>query len=143
MTVPAPPSPIALPATMKAVTHPQYGAPGLLQVSQVPLPRVGDEDVLIRVVAAAINKGDWHMVTGKPYLIRLAGYGLRKPKHLIIGQEVAGIVEAVGSRVARFQVGDEVFGETKSGAFGEFVCVGEGEIAPKLAPISFEEAAYA
>jgi len=127
--------------TMKAITHLRYGGVEALAVENMAKPVVGDDEILVRVRTAAVNKGDWHVLTGKPYLIRLAGYGFCQPKNSGFGQELAGSVEAVGQNVQAFQPGDEVFGEIKSGAFAEYVCVGAGEVALKPTELAFEDAA--
>src|SRR6185295_15761566 len=95
----------------------------------------------LRVIAASVHKGDWHMATGTPYALRLAGFGLFKPNHRIPGMAVAGRVEQVGANVRAFKAGDEVFGEIKSGGFAEYVCAREALLVHKPAALSFEEAA--
>ncbi|MFT5316567.1 MAG: NADPH:quinone reductase-like Zn-dependent oxidoreductase [Candidatus Krumholzibacteriia bacterium] len=126
---------------MKAITHLNYGGPDLLAVAKVAEPQVGNGEVLVRVQTAAVNKGDWHILTGKPYLIRLAGYGLCKPKRQVFGQEFAGIVEDVGHGVTKFAPGDRVFGEVVGGAFAQRICVKEESIASIPDGVSVEEAA--
>ena len=127
--------------SMKAILQPAYGLPEVLVLAEVDRPAVHDDGVLVRVVAAGVNKGDWVLLTGTPYLIRMAGYGLLKPSKPTPGMAIAGRVEAVGVKVGAFQIGDEVFGEINRGGFAEYVCVGEQELAKKPPGLSFEEAA--
>lgn len=127
---------------MKAIVQDVYGNSGVLQLLDIPQPVPGTGEVLIRVRAAGVDQGVWHLMTGQPYLIRLFGFGLRKPKVRVRGREVAGVVEAVGAGVTRFQPGDEVFG-TGEGSFAEFVCAKESRLARKPSSLTFEEAAGA
>ncbi len=127
---------------MKAIVQDVYGNSDVLQLREIPRPAPGDGEVLIRVHAAGVDQGVWHLMTGRPYLVRLFGFGLTKPKVPVRGREVAGVVEAVGAGVTRFQPGDEVFG-TCEGSFAEFVCAKEGRMATKPANLTFEEAAAA
>ena len=127
---------------MKAVVQDVYGSADVLHLSDIPTPVPADGEVLIRVRAAGVDQGVWHLMTGMPYLVRLFGYGLKKPKVPVRGREVAGVVEAVGAGVTRFQPGDEVFG-TCEGSFAEFVCAKEDLMARKPANLTFEEAAAA
>ncbi|MCO4256116.1 NAD(P)-dependent alcohol dehydrogenase [Pseudarthrobacter cellobiosi] len=127
---------------MKAIVQDVYGNSDVLQLRDTPQPVPGDGEVLIRVRAAGVDQGVWHLMTGRPYLLRLFGFGLKKPKFPVRGREVAGVVEAVGAGVTRFQLGDEVFG-TCEGSFAEFVCAREGRVATKPANLTFEEAAVA
>lgn len=142
MQSPSPsPAASALPPRMKALLQFSYGEPELLVAGETALPEIGDEGVLVQVVTASLNKGDWHLVTGKPYLIRIAGYGLFKPTRPIPGMAIAGKVAAVGSLVKGLRVGDEVFGEINRGAFAEYVSVTEKELAKMPPGLSFEAAA--
>ncbi|MGI9596448.1 MAG: alcohol dehydrogenase catalytic domain-containing protein, partial [Acidimicrobiales bacterium] len=125
---------------MKAITQHRYGGPELLSVSEVDRPRCGPEDVLIRVWAAGLSPGDRAMVTGIPYVNRLAASGVMRPKQAIPGFDVAGVVEAVGRSVTRFEVGDEVFGNGP-GSFAEYAVAAEDQLAHKPASWSFAEAA--
>jgi NADPH:quinone reductase-like Zn-dependent oxidoreductase len=127
-------------ALMSAVTQHEYGAPEVLRVAEVDRPEAGDDQVLVRVHAAGLDRGVWHLVTGLPFLVRLAGYGLRRPKAVVPGSDVAGRVEAVGSYVTRFAIGDAVFG-TCRGAFAEYASADAGQLAPKPANLTFEQAA--
>ena len=101
---------------------------------------IGDDEVLVRVHAAGVDQGVWHVMAGLPYPIRLAGYGIRAPKNPVPGADLAGVVEAVGKDVTRFQPGDEVFGIGK-GSFAEYARAREDKLAPKPANLSFEQAA--
>ncbi|KAF0848806.1 NAD(P)-dependent alcohol dehydrogenase [Nocardia caishijiensis] len=107
-------------ARMTAWVAPRYGGGEVLRTEVVPRPVPGERDVIVRVRAASLCSGDLHLLNGTPYLLRL-GFGLRRPKHRMIGQNLAGEVVAVGIKVSEFQLGDRVFGEVPSGAFAEFV----------------------
>ncbi|MEE9297843.1 MAG: NAD(P)-dependent alcohol dehydrogenase [Acidimicrobiia bacterium] len=125
---------------MKAIVQYRYGAPDhVLELQDVDKPAVKDDEVLVRVHAASVNPADWHLMTGRPYLIRLQA-GLLKPKRNIPGTDVAGLVEAVGRNVMQFQPGDEVFGGC-SGAYAEYVCASEDRVVLKPANLTFEQAA--
>jgi NADPH:quinone reductase-like Zn-dependent oxidoreductase len=124
---------------MRAITYRDYGAPDDLELSEIEVPTVGDDDVLIRVRAASVNPYDWHFMRGKPYFMR-AQTGLRRPKEPRLGADVAGTVEAVGRNVTEFGPGDEAFGGA-TGAFAEFVVGRPRSLALKPASVSFEEAA--
>src|SRR5438094_394579 len=99
---------------MKAIIQDAYGSPDVLQLREIDKPVIGDDDVLVRVHAAGVDQGVWHMMAGLPYLIRVAGFGLRVPKNPIRGYDVAGRVEAVGENVTRFQPGDEDFADGRN-----------------------------
>jgi NADPH:quinone reductase-like Zn-dependent oxidoreductase len=124
---------------MKAITQDRYGSAGVLKLADIDRPTVGDDDVLVAVHAAGLDRGAVHLMTGLPYLLRL-GFGLRAPKYPVRGREFAGRVEAVGKNVTRFQPGEEVFG-IGEGSFAEYVCARESKLAPKPANIGFEQAA--
>jgi len=124
---------------MKAIVQTRYGSPDVLQLKDVDEPAVGDDQVLIRVQAAAVNIGDWHLLRGVPYVIRLVA-GLRRPRREIPGLDIAGQVESVGQNVRQFRPGDEVFGWCK-GAFAEYACAGENDLLPKPANLTPEESA--
>ena len=94
---------------MKAIVQDKYGSADVLELRDIEKPQPGDDELLIRVHAAGVDPGVWHLMTGLPYLVRVMGYGLRKPKILIRGTDVAGTVEAVGKNVRRFEPGDPVF----------------------------------
>ena len=124
---------------MKAIVQVNYGSPDLLQLRDVDNPVVKDDEVLVRVRAAAVNIGDWHLLQGVPYVMRL-GIGLRKPRREIPGLDIAGQVEAIGRNVKQFRPGDEVFGWCK-GAFAEYARTAETNLLPKPANLTFEQAA--
>jgi NADPH:quinone reductase-like Zn-dependent oxidoreductase len=125
---------------LKAVTYYRYGSPDVLQCEEIEKPAAGDNEVLIKVRAASVNPLDWRLMRGKPLLTRLMIGGLRKPKSTRAGRDVAGRVEAVGRNVTRFKAGDDVFGACR-GAFAEYVCAAEDQLALKPTRLSFEEAA--
>ncbi len=124
---------------MKAIVYHRYGSPDVLPLQEVDKPVPGDDAVLVRVYAAAVNPYDWHFMRGEPYFMRLM-FGLRTPKRSGLGVDYAGQVEAVGKDVTEFQPGDEVFGMC-DGAFAEYLCVPESEAAPKPANLTFVQAA--
>jgi NADPH:quinone reductase-like Zn-dependent oxidoreductase len=126
---------------MKAIVHYEYGSPDVLKFEEVQKPTAGDDEVLIRVQAVSANPADWHMLRGAPFLIRLMGEGLLKPKNKILGIDVAGQVEAVGRSVKEFQPGDAVFGTSQYGGFAEYVCAREDRLVLKPPGTSFEQAA--
>ena len=126
--------------TMKAIVQDMYGSPDVLELRDIDKPVIGDDDVLVRVHAAGVDQGVWHMMAGLPYLIRIAGFGLRAPKNPVRGYDVAGRVEAMGENVSRFQPGDDVFG-TCRGSFAEYACAQVDRLAPKPANLTFEQAA--
>ncbi|WP_329139856.1 NAD(P)-dependent alcohol dehydrogenase [Streptomyces sp. NBC_01476] len=124
---------------MKAVVQDRYGSPDVLEIRDVAKPVAAENQVLVRIHAAAVNAADWHVVRGDPYLARLS-LGLRGPKREIPGRDFAGRVEAVGRGVRRFRPGDEVFGEA-DGAFAEYLCVPDDAVEPKPANLDFAQAA--
>ena len=126
--------------TMKAIVQDEYGSVDVLELREIDVPRLGDDEVLVRVHAAGVDRGVWHLMTGLPYPIRLAGYGFRAPKNPVLGSDVAGVVEAVGKAVSGFQLGDEVFGVAK-GSYAEYAVIPADKLAPKPTTLSFEEAA--
>ena len=125
---------------MKAIVQDKYGSTDGLEFRDIGKPEIADDEVLIRVHAAGVDRGVWHLMTGLPYAIRLAGYGLRAPKTPVPGMDMAGVVEAVGKDVTRFHPGDEVFGIGK-GAFAEYARAPENKLALKPANLTFEQAA--
>src|SRR6476646_6805966 len=125
---------------MKAMTRDRYGSADVLALDDIAVPVAGDDEVLIRVRAAGVGPDVWHLLTGLPYLVRLIGFGLCRPKTRVVGWDVAGTVDVVGKGVTRFQPGDEVFG-TCRGAFAEYACARADRLAPKPANLSFEQAA--
>lgn len=124
---------------MKAVTQETYGSADVLKLGEIEKPSIGDDQVLIRVEAASVNPLDWHIMRGRPFLVRLVS-GLRKPKQPVRGVDVAGQVETIGAGVTRFQPGDDVFGWC-DGAFAEYARANEGSLVSKPAGLSHEEAA--
>jgi NADPH:quinone reductase-like Zn-dependent oxidoreductase len=125
---------------MKAIVRDTYGSPEVLELRDIDIPEYADEEVLVHVHAAGVGRDVWHIMTGLPYPIRLAGYGFRAPKNPVIGSDMAGVVEALGKNVTRFQPGDEVFGIGK-GSYAEYVCAREDKLAPKPTNLTFEQAA--
>ncbi|TMD48143.1 MAG: NAD(P)-dependent alcohol dehydrogenase [Chloroflexi bacterium] len=126
---------------MKAIAYEEYGSPDVLELKDVRKPNVEDDRVLVRVRAASANPYDWHFMRGVPYIARLMATGLRKPKHSVLGTDVAGEVEAIGNQVTRFRPGDEVFGFVGAGGFAEYVAAPEKLLALKPANLSFQQAA--
>lgn len=128
--------------TMKAIVQNDYGtAPeDVLRLADVPRPTVSDDEILVRVRAASVDLGTWHLMTGLPYLIRVIGFGLRRPKAPNPGRSLAGTVESVGRNVNGFEPGDEVSGSC-DGSFAQYAVVPAGQLARKPANVSFEEAA--
>jgi NADPH:quinone reductase-like Zn-dependent oxidoreductase len=126
---------------MRAVVYTNYGPPDVLEVKDIKKPEPNDDQVLVKVHAAAVNPYDWHFIRGTPYMMRMMMGGLRKPKDPRIGVDYAGTVEAVGKNVTRFKPGDEVFGN-RTGAFADYLCArADRAIALKPANITFEQAA--
>ena len=125
---------------MQAIIQDQYGAPDVLAVQEVDRPEIGDDGVLVRVHAAGVHIGDWHLMTGLPYLMRVIGFGFRAPKARVRGMDVAGTVEAVGTHVTRLRAGDDVFG-TCDGAFAEYASARADTLAPKPTNLTFAQAA--
>jgi NADPH:quinone reductase-like Zn-dependent oxidoreductase len=125
---------------MKAIVQDRYGSPDVLRLDDVDRPVPAAGEVLVRVRAATVNARDWHMMRGDPYVARLAMMGARRPKLRIRGTDFAGRVEAVGSAVRWFGVGDEVYGEVH-GAFAEYVCAPVDVVSSKPANLTFEQAA--
>jgi NADPH:quinone reductase-like Zn-dependent oxidoreductase len=126
-------------STMRAITQTRYGGADRLQAADVPIPRPGDHEVLIRVRAAGLDRGTWHLMTGRPYVMRLF-MGLRGPRNPVPGRDVAGTVVEVGRSVTRFAPGDEVFG-VGQGTFAEYSVARENKLAHKPARLSLEQAA--
>ena len=131
--------------TMKAIVYTQYGSPDMLQLKEVEKPTPRDNEVLLKVYATSVNAGDLHVLRADPFLIRLMGYGLLKPKNKILGAAIAGRIEAIGGNVKQFQPGDDVFGDLsesgKRGGFAEYVCASADALVLKPSRLSFEEAA--
>jgi NADPH:quinone reductase-like Zn-dependent oxidoreductase len=131
---------LAARAPMRAVLQSTYGSSDVLRVGTTARPRPSDDEVIVRVHAAGVARGDWHMMTGRPYLMRVMGFGFSAPKSPVAGMDVAGTVVEIGAKATRFAVGDEVFG-VAHGAFAEYAAAREGKLARKPASVSFEDAA--
>ena len=125
---------------MKAIVQDVYGSADVLELEDIDKPAVGDGDVRVQVRAAGVDPSVWHIMTGLPYVVRLMGLGLRRPKGRVRGLDVSGTVEAVGKDVTEFEPGDDVFG-TCDGSFAEFACARPATLAPKPANLTFEQAA--
>lgn len=125
---------------MKAIVQDRYGSADVLELRDVDRPVPNADEVLVRVHAAGVDRGVSHLMTGLPYPVRLAGYGLRTPKTPTPGMEVSGVVEATGDEVTLFRPGDEVLGVGK-GTFAEYACALETTLAPKPSSLTFERAA--
>ncbi len=125
---------------MKAIVNHEYGPPGVLALADVDAPVIGRDEVLVRVLAAAVNPGDWDVMHGTPYVLRLTT-GLRRPRNKVLGLAIAGRVEAIGSDVSEFRPGDEVYAGIGRGGFAEYACVRQDELAPKPSSLTFEQAA--
>jgi NADPH:quinone reductase-like Zn-dependent oxidoreductase len=134
---------------MKAIVQTRYGDPqDVLELREIDTPEVEDDEVLVRVRATSVHADVWHVVTGRPILVRLMGPGFSRPKDLVPGTDLAGVVESVGRDVTRFKVGDAVFGESglkmqwrNGGTFAEYAAVPEGALESKPETVSFEQAA--
>jgi NADPH:quinone reductase-like Zn-dependent oxidoreductase len=124
---------------MQATVYHRYGSPDVLELQEIPKPTPAEGQVLIRVHCASVNPYDWHFLRGTPSFLRLF-IGMRRPKSPRLGADVAGVVEAVGAKVAQFKPGDAVFGTAK-GAFAEYACAAASQLAVKPQEISFEQAA--
>lgn len=125
---------------MKAIVQDSYGSVDELELRDVDQPVPGDGEVLVKVQAAGVDPGVWHLMTGRPYLVRIMGFGLRVPKAPVRGSDLAGVIEAVGRGVSQFRAGDEVYG-TCDGSFAEYACGSAERLAPKPSNLSFEQAA--
>jgi NADPH:quinone reductase-like Zn-dependent oxidoreductase len=126
--------------TMRAVVRDRYGPADVLELRTVEVPEVADDEVLVRVHAAGLDRGAWHIMAGLPYLIRIAGYGLRAPKATGLGLELSGVVETVGAKVSALASGDAVYG-TSNAAFAEYATARADTLAPMPANLTFEQAA--
>ncbi len=125
---------------MTAAVRHRYGPADLVGLEEMAKPAIGEREVLVRVHAAGVDRGVWHVMTGTPYLMRIAGYGLRAPKNPVLGMDLAGVVEAVGQKVTKFQPGDKVFG-VGNGTFAEYARAREDKLALKPETLTFEQAA--
>jgi len=133
---------------MKAIVQNRYGTSDVLELQEIERPNAGDDEMLVRVRAASIHADVWHVMRGVPYVLRFMGAGVRRPKNLVPGTDLAGEVRSVGSNVTRFRPGDEVFGQSLSanlwrhgGAFAEYAAVLPSRFEPKPAGLTFEQAA--
>jgi NADPH:quinone reductase-like Zn-dependent oxidoreductase len=133
---------------MKAIVQNRYGSPDVLELREIDEPVVEDDQLLVRVRAASVHADVWHVMRGVPYVLRIMGAGLRKPKNLVPGTDLAGHVESVGRNVTRFQPGDAVFGQTlvanlwrHGGAFAEYAAVPQARFERKPSGLTFEQAA--
>jgi NADPH:quinone reductase-like Zn-dependent oxidoreductase len=125
---------------MKAILFRQYGAPDVLELVDVEKPTPNEDQVLVKVIAAAANPLDWHGMRGEPFIARMDN-GIRKPKDQRLGADIAGRVEAIGKNITEFKPGDEVFGAVGAGGFAEYVCTRQKNLALKPGNVSFEAAA--
>lgn len=125
---------------MRAIVQDGYGSTNVLRATEIDRPEIAANEVLVKVAAAGMDRGTWHSMAGKPYLMRVMGFGFRRPKNRVPGLDVAGTVVAVGSEVTRFEPGDEVFGMSR-GSFAEYAPVREDKLADKPASLTFEQAA--
>jgi NADPH:quinone reductase-like Zn-dependent oxidoreductase len=131
---------IDVPTTMRAIVQDRYGSVEALRLSRVDTPQIAEDEVLVQVRAAGLDRGTWHTMTGQPYLMRVLGFGLRAPKNPVPGLDVAGTVVALGAAVTGFSIGEEVFGISR-GSFAEYAAVRAGKLSRKPANLTFAEAA--
>jgi NADPH:quinone reductase-like Zn-dependent oxidoreductase len=126
---------------VRAIVYTHYGPADVLQLKDVGKPTPGNDEVLVRLDAVSLNRSDWEGLTGEPFYARIGG--LRRPRHQVLGSDIAGRVEAVGKDVQRFQPGDDVFGDIlwHMGGFAEYVCAREKYLAKKPAGLTFEQVA--
>jgi NADPH:quinone reductase-like Zn-dependent oxidoreductase len=125
---------------MQAIVQDTYGAADVWRAEEIALPEIAGNEVLVKVHAAGLDRGTWHVMAGQPYLMRLMGYGLRAPKNRVPGLDVAGTVVAAGPAVTRFKAGDEVFGISR-GSFAGYACARKDKLARKPANLTFDQAA--
>jgi NADPH:quinone reductase-like Zn-dependent oxidoreductase len=125
---------------VKAIVQERYGSADRLELRDIDKPVPGDDDALVEVHAAGVDPGVWHLMTGRPYLVRAMGFGLRAPKFQVRGGDLAGIVESVGKNVTQFKPGDQVYG-TCNGSFADYALTNAQRIAPKPANLDFRQAA--
>lgn len=126
--------------TMRAIVQDRYGSADVLHLTEVARPQIAEDEVLVQVRAAGLDRGTWHMMAGQPYLLRVLGFGFRAPKNRVPGLDVAGTVVAVGSAITRFSTGEDVFGISR-GSFAEYAAVREDKLAHKPANLTFGQAA--
>lgn len=132
----------AVPPTMRAVVQDEFGSPDVLSVRSIERPAITDSQVLVAVEAAGLDRGTWHLMYGRPYAVRLAGFGVRKPKRPVLGMDVAGRVVAVGADVTRFSPGDEVVG-VGIGTLAQLAAAEEAKLVKRPATVSWEQAGVA
>ena len=137
-----PPAPTPRTSHMQAIVQHRYGSSEVLSLEEVDRPTPGPGQVLVEVRAAGLDRGTWHLMTGLPYLVRLAGFGLTKPKNPVLGMDVAGRVVGIGAHVDRFTIGDEVFGIAE-GSFAEYAVADQDKLSHKPANVDFAQAAVA
>jgi NADPH:quinone reductase-like Zn-dependent oxidoreductase len=125
---------------MRAIVQDSYGSAEVMRPARIPVPEIADDEVLVRVRAAGVDRGTWHLMTGRPYLMRVIGFGLLRPRNRVPGLDLAGTVERVGAKVTRFAVGDEVFGISR-GSFAELAAAKESKLAIKPDGLTYELAA--
>jgi NADPH:quinone reductase-like Zn-dependent oxidoreductase len=125
---------------MRAIVQKAYGSAGVLRLTEIERPEIAVNEVLVDVRAAGVDRGTWHLMMGQPYLMRILGFGFRRPKNVVPGRDVAGTVVEVGSAVTRFKRGDEVFGISR-GSFAEYAAAEEDKLDHKPAKLTFEQAA--
>jgi NADPH:quinone reductase-like Zn-dependent oxidoreductase len=125
---------------VKAIIRDAYGSVDALRLADIDQPVAGEVDVLVHVHAAGVDQGVWHLMTGTPYAMRLAGFGIRAPKNALLGYDVAGRIDAVGAQVTEFRPGQEVFG-TCRGSFAEYAVARTDRLLPKPENVTFEQAA--
>ena len=118
---------------MKAITQDRYGSSDVLRLDEVATPAAGADEVLVRVQAAGVGPEVWHIMSGRPYFVRLMGFGVRAPKQRVPGRDLAGTVEAVGGAVTEFQPGDEVFGSGR-GTLAQYACAAAADEGRSAAP---------
>jgi NADPH:quinone reductase-like Zn-dependent oxidoreductase len=126
--------------TMKAVVRDRYGSADLLQLRDVARPAVAEDEVLVRVSAAGLDRGVWHVMTGRPYLMRIAGFGLRRPKIAVLGSDLAGVIEAIGAGVTGLAPGDAVFG-VGTGSFAEYATARPNQLSGMPSNLTYQQAA--
>lgn len=142
-TIPTPPGTTGATPTMAAIVQDRYGDDPrtVLRHDRIGRPGIRDDEVLVRVRAAGVDRGTWHLMAGRPYLMRAIGFGFRGPKTPVPGLDLAGTVEAVGANVTAFAVGDEVFGTAASGSFAQYAVAKADKLAAKPGTLTFEQAA--
>lgn len=133
-------APVTISGSMRAIVQDRYGDVDTLRLEQTERPEIAADEVLVRVDAAGLDRGTWHTMTGRPYLMRVMGFGFRGPKNRVLGRDVAGTVVEVGASVTRFAVGDQVFGISR-GSFAEYAAAREDKLAAKPQSLTFAQAA--